>query len=195
MDPAFSTATADTTDHVVFGMRLYPLTVGHLFLLSEMDATFFVEDADPSIDDLLTTTFIAAHRTAREARNSLSSRWCRFAFWLWGFTNRRRNVHDEIEKLHAYVKSQQSAPTVEEPSGNVSMKELRAPEHWRLLAMLMSDFHFTREHAMDTTLNFARALWAVQGERTDKLTLAWTPYTRRAIETARARKAQEAKAT
>jgi hypothetical protein len=191
MDPAFSSALSESTEHSAFGLRLYPLTLGHLFLLSELDATFLVEEVEPSMDDLLIATFIAAHRTARQARKSLASRWAKVAFWLWGRASRRRILRDEIEKLRVYVKSQQSAPVVELPIGNVQTRELRAPEHWRLLAMLMSDFHCTREQAMDTTMNFARALWAVQGERMDKLTLAWGSRTSAAIAELREKLAKE----
>jgi len=185
MDPAFLNAgQARLTEHVVLGLPLYPLTIGHLFLLSELDITFLVDvNVEPKFEDMLALVFIAGHARASDARRSLSlMRWplTKCLFLLWGMLARRKNMVLESMKLHRYLKSQGQAPRLEPPSGETVA--LNSPEHWRLAVMLMVDFHLSLSEAMDTGLNFARNLWAVQGERTEKLKLSWSPATTFAIE-------------
>jgi hypothetical protein len=181
MDPAFQHANESRlTGHVVFGLPLYPLTIGHVFLLSELDVTFLVDqNIDPQIDDMLMFAFVSACRTAKKARRALKTPGVKLFFWLWGLVNRRRNIFAESAKLQDYLRSQCKSPQVKPPSGETV--PLNAPEHWRLLVMLMVDFHMRMADALDVPLNFARNLWAVQGEREQKLSLAWTPNTSAAI--------------
>lgn len=181
MDPAFHHANdSRLTGHVVFGLPLYPLTIGHVFLLSDLDVTFLVDqNVEPQIDDMLMFAFVAACRTAKKARRTLKTPGVKLFFWLWGLVNRRRNIFAESTKLQEYLRSQCKSPQVKPPTGE--SVPLNAPEHWRLLVMLMVDFHMRMADALDVPLNFARNLWAVQGEREQKLALAWTPNTSAAI--------------
>lgn len=177
MDPAFVNAVALRTDHVVLGLRMYPLTIGHVFLLCELDVPFMVDECEPTFEDLLTFAFVAAQPTAAEARRALSSWWSRPVWWIWGRICRGKNMDAERDKLLDYVKSQSLSPKVKPPPSDRAVKNLNAPEHWRLLAMLMADFHLSISEAMGTSMNFARALWAAEGERRDKHELAWGPRT------------------
>ncbi len=193
MDPAFQHANESSlTGHVVFGLPLHPLTIGHVFLLSELDVTFLVDqNIDPQIDDMLMFAFVAACKTAGKARSALKTPGIKLFFWLWGLVNRRRNIFAESAKLQDYLRSQCKSPQVKPPSGETV--PLNAPEHWRLLVMLMVDFHMRMADALDVPLNFARNLWAVQGEREQKLSLAWTPNTSAAIAQLKRKMQQECK--
>jgi len=184
MDPAFQHANESRlTGHVVYGLPLYPLTIGHVFLLSDLDVTFLVDqNVEPQIDDMLLFTFTAAHKRAAQARRALAGPWyvaSKLFFFAWGLFARRKNPILEMARLHAYLDSQGRSPQVKPPKGE--SVTLNAPEHWRLLVMLMVDFHMQMRDALDVPLNFARNLWAVQGEREQKLALAWTPNTSAAI--------------
>lgn len=185
MDPAFKCIAAGRTGHTVLGLQLYHLTIGHVFLLVEHGVDFIVEsNIEPSFDDLILFTFLAAQPTPRGASRAVSSPLTRPLFWLWGLLSRRKRFDDELAKLREYVSDQYKSPLVKEPTG--AAKSLNAPEHWRLLAMLVADFHFTLDQALNTSMLFARALWAVQGERTDKVELVYSPATESALRRLRA---------
>jgi hypothetical protein len=191
MDPAFRGAPWGPTGHVVLGLPLYPLTVGHVFLLTELGVDFLADNIEPGFEDLLMFTFVASQPTAVEASKAVSSRWREWFFWLWGRASRRKKWSDEMAKLHAYLRSQQVAPVVANPPAGQEMRRLNAPEHWRLLCMLMVDFHMPEADALNVTLNRGRALWGVEGERQLKHTLAWTPDTAASLARLAARKERD----
>lgn len=196
MDPAFHHANESRlTGHVVYGLPLYPLTIGHVFLLSDIGVNFLVDQGcEPQIDDMLMFVFAAAHKRAAQARRALAFPWLlasKLFFFVWGMFARRKNPFMEMARLHAYMDSQSKSPQVKPPKGEAVT--LNAPEHWRLLVMLMVDFHMQLRDALDVPLNFARNLWAVQGEREQKIALAWTPNTSAAIAQLKRKLAQEGK--
>jgi len=137
------------------------------------------QNIDPQIDDMLMFAFVAACKTAGKARSALKKPGVKLFFFVWGLFARRKNPIIEVTRLHSYLESQRKSPQIKPPLGE--SVTLNAPEHWRLLVMLMVDFHMRMADALDVPLNFARNLWAVQGEREQKLSLAWTPNTSAAI--------------
>jgi hypothetical protein len=142
-----------------------------VFLCIEHGVDFVADNIEPRTEDLLLFAFIAAQPNEREARKALRSRWAGWFFWLWGLANRKRRWPDEMAKLRDYLIGQTLAPKIQTQVGET--RRLNAPEHWRLLCMLMVDFGMTEREARDTGLVYARALWGVEGERQGKFTLAW----------------------
>lgn len=171
MDRAFQLAANVEPRHVAMGLPMQPLTLGHVFLAHELDLPFFTHSGTPAVADLLTAVWICAWRSAPAARRSLFSLTGKLKLKLWGWSCRGQKLVVEAGRFHTYLSDQSIYPEVATPAPGTS-RQLSAPEHWRLLAMLMADFHMSREQAIDTPLAFARALWAVEGERKGTLKLS-----------------------
>lgn len=144
----------------VLRLRLYPITVGHMFVLSELGADI----GDASTDALALSCLVCASRTDREARATLASVFLPLFLRVWSWYCCRLVHTDEVEKWERYLEANLAVPETEPPPSDKS-RELRSPEHWRLATMLMVEFHMTWREAMDTPVATARALWAVEGDR------------------------------
>ncbi len=175
MDIAFLIGSAVTTPHVVLGLRLLPMTVGHLFLLHEMDASYLSPVGEASIADIIASAFVLA-QPYKDSRAIIGTKRARLFCWIWGIRCRKLNLAHEIGKFSAYLKDQYTAPSMR-PSDPDRAKYLNAPEHWRLLGMLMSVFGMSESEAMDTPLVKARCLAAVDAERNGVIDLTHTRAT------------------
>lgn len=170
MDSAFSIAlqASQGRRHVCLGLRLRPLTVGHLFVLAE-NGNAFPDHPEAAKDyDLITAVLVCAqrHRPARSFVYSwVAPLFC--AFWgaIWAFVRRGREVvgAEDFAGFAAYLEEQLIRPEPESPPGGP--QEVRAPLAWRLYAMLMADFHLSPKEAMDFPVAQALCLWATEADR------------------------------
>src|SRR5437870_4004940 len=80
------------------GLELKRFTLGHLFLLEELDCAFLPESGgDPTLDDLTTAVFVCAQEQSQAARN-FRRWWTPLFFKFWGW--RCRNMFFMAEALN-----------------------------------------------------------------------------------------------
>jgi hypothetical protein len=147
--------------HVVFGLTLKTFTLGHWFLLHDLNNAFATGES-PTLNDLIQAVFVCGqdHRSARKSINGIGTP---FFIRIWGWFNRRSNIAVEICKFKAYLAESKREPETI-PSAQTTY-EATTPQHWRILAMLTSEFNRTEAEALDTPLNRAFCLWAAEADR------------------------------
>jgi len=72
----------------------------------------------------------------------------------------------ECKNFRKYLNSSLTCPAPKSAGRDFSTP--KTPYEWRLMAMLMADFHMTRSEALDTTIVEASGLWAANSERLRK---------------------------
>lgn len=175
MDLAFILGAQEKTPHVVLGLRLLPMTVGHAFLLHEMEASYLSPTGEASVEDIIASAFVLG-MPHREARRLLGTIRAKLFCAIWGWRCRKCNLAIEVSKFSAYLREQFMAPAMRSSDPDRT-RYLNAPEHWRLLAMLMSVYGMSEAEAMDVPLVKARCLGAVESERAGAIELTHTRST------------------
>jgi hypothetical protein len=161
MDAAFSKA-ANPRLPKVLGFKLQPLTLGHRLVLAKHGCAYVTEEA-ATLEDLMLAVFVCAQHFKAADRAISSWFFLRFVWlWSWFIAFRKLIVPIEHNKFRLYWDDGHACPEVDS-SGKSS--EISSPYEQRVLTMLISDFHMTREQAMEITLAEANAMWAAQGER------------------------------
>lgn len=149
---------------------MQPLTVGHFFVLREFDSAF-ISGEQASIEDLIFACFVCC-QAHDSAKRSLGSWLLPVVMRIWGWRARKSNLAREMMTFRRYIRDGTMAPrTVTSCGDGESMRELNSPMEWRLLIMLMVDFHLTEREAMSTAIVKANALWATLGDRDGKINL------------------------
>lgn len=161
MDAAFNSA-AFKEPHVVFLTTLKEFTVGHWFLLHDLDSAFATGKA-PKFGDLIAAVFVCGqpHEKARKELDAISTP---LFLRAWGWFCRRCNLSLEISKFQAYLAESKAEPNTR-PIGDATAHEPTTPHHYRILAMLMHEFHMSHKEAMDFPLRKAFCLWAAEMDR------------------------------
>jgi len=90
---------------------------------------------------------------------------------LWARRSRKLDMAAEQEKFSAYFKAETEFPLSKQNSR--SMREYGSPWWWRLLAIMMADFHLSKNDALDMAAAEAAMLWSARAELEGKLNL-WT---------------------
>lgn len=153
----------------VLGFRLKPFTLGHLFILEELECQLLAGGATWELADLLIAAFVCA-RPWRESRRNLRAWWRQIFFSIWGAALWRREKHFEALKFRVYLETYQALPLID-PSKHEG-REMAAPLSWRLFAFGMADLGLSPDEVKDLTLVELNALWAADGERKGDLRLA-----------------------
>lgn len=162
MDPSFVNALRTLRRrHRAFGLNLRPLTVGHLFLLLELENAYPDHPEEAEYSDLMTAVLVCS-RDYRRARRMLSSRFGPSFMRLWGHLTRRLDWREEARAFGEYLREQLRTP---ERDSLRRGEELTAPLAWRLQAMLMAEFHMTPAEALDCPVAWSTTLWATEGDR------------------------------
>lgn len=146
---------------VCLGVRLRPLTVGHLFVLLEHDNAYPDHPERAEWPDLLEAILVCS-QTHRRAGRMLASGFAPTGMKLWGFLTRKKSWRAESCVFLHWLREQLGTPAQDDLGVG---GELRAPLCWRLLAMLMADFRFSRAQALKTPVAFALCLWATEADR------------------------------
>jgi hypothetical protein len=152
---------------------LRPLTVGHLFVLLDHENAYPDRAEAAKVPDLITAVLVCSQRSAKRARGMIESRFARLGMKIWGALNAKEfhdGLHAAAKTFHGYLAEQLAVPQSEGRTGGGG-GELRAPLAWRLMSMLVTDFHLKRDEAMKTPVSFALTLWATEADRrgTNKL--------------------------
>ena len=169
----FVKAIRDQAPVRCLGVSLLPLTLGHFFQLRKFDSAF-VSGEQATIEDLILGCFVCCQ--SHEASSSALRSWfLPVVMRLWGWRARKSNLVREIMTFRTYIADSTESPrTVIPMSDGQSMRELNSPVEWRLLVMLMVDFHLTEAAAKRTTMLKANVLWATLGDRDGKINLVST---------------------
>lgn len=164
MDQAFQNAIRAQKARVFcFGLRLQPLTVGHLFALYEIGSALPDHCEEATDADVITAVLVCSQKSHEKALQMLESPWARLGFKIWGWIFRRRNDEGEQAQIFGeYLRDNLSTP---EPDAYGRGGELRIPLCWRLLALLMADFHMSKDEALKTPVALAVTLWSVDADR------------------------------
>ena len=170
MDPVFKSGLDRTAgEAVVLRMRLKAFTLGHYFLLEELDSPFLNSLKPIELGDLLKAVLICS-TTYAKARKAITGRMAFVVPFVLGLMNRSKRSFDlAVPKFIAYLDFNRELPAVRAcPAGG---RTRHAPEPWRLLVMLMQEFQMDLAEALDTPVRQANSLWAVQAELAGALEL------------------------
>jgi hypothetical protein len=147
--------------HRAFGLSLRPLTVGHLFLLIELENAYPESPKEAGESDLFTAVLVCSQPHAR-ARKMLESSWAPLWMWIWGKACKRLDWREEAKAFGEYLREQLARP---EPDRFSTGEEARVPLAWRLQAMLMAEFCPNRKESLDAPVSWALTLWATESDR------------------------------
>ena len=150
------------------GVRLAPVTLGHLFLLDECGVDL---SAEWSVSDSLLAIFICSNPPAK-ARRYLESWWVGRYFKLWGWVNRKRDWPTELAAFRDWFEGQLSGPITKSKSPRGG-DDYAAPFRLNLLACAMSKLHLSRGDAMALPVRELRQLIVAIGEAEGVIT-PWT---------------------
>lgn len=175
MDQAFTNAIrAQKARFVCLGVRLQPLTVGHLFVLLEHGNAYPDRAGLADASDLITAVLICSQRSARRARRMVEGRLAPLGVWIWGKlcgkAISKEGLQTAAVEFGKYLEEQLRTPEPEEWGGPKG--ELKAPLCWRLLSMLMADFGLSRKEALKTNVQWALVMWATEADRRGSCKLA-----------------------
>ena len=168
------------------GVRLVPVTLGHLFLLDDCGIDM---GAEWSVADSMLAVFICS-RPADDARKDLGKWWIGHAFKLWGRRNRKRDWLTEVSAFRDWFSGQLSGPITKSKSQR-SSDDHAAPFRLNLLACGMARLHLSREQAMAMPVRELRQLIVAIGEAEGVIT-PWTVKDERLDQMARAFEEREA---
>lgn len=177
MDAAFKLAAIRMPRHRVLGLRLEPLTLGHLFLLHRYESSF-VTGEPTTLGDLTLSAFLCSEPWQKSERN-VNAWWFNRFSKLWAWASRKRDFVAEYDVFSTYITEGMQSPAFNRTT-NGTPNAVGSPRHFAILASLMSQFHMTKAEAMDCTIVEAQSLLACVGEmrgaiqlRTDEQRSHW----------------------
>lgn len=164
MDVAFSNAVrADSARTVCLGVRLQPLTVGHLFLLLEHENAYPDRSDEAGFADVVDAVTVC-WQPHKRSRQLLNSPFAGAFLLLWGFFVRKRPLKKEKAIFDCYLREHLPVPQPDKTPPHVG-GENSVPLCWRLATLLMADFGLSWEEAIDTPVARALVLWATDADR------------------------------
>lgn len=143
----------------VFGLRLVPVTLGHLFLLH--DCGVEIEEMDKP-EPLMLAVFICSQRHG-QSRRDMGRFWFNFFLFLWGMKCRKMNLKMELSVFQKWFFDQIKGPITKSKNPG-SGDDHAAPLHFTLLAIAESKLNRPKPVAMDSTVSELRKLIVALGE-------------------------------
>lgn len=171
MDPVFKYALNPEPIHDCIGLRLRPLTLGHVCLLHKIESPLVEPGSRVEFCDILLAVLICSRHHRAAARILKSQTLMSFLGWLLGFRARRLRLKSEIAKFVEYLEDSYAAPDVVKPKSGES-KTVGAPLEWMLIEALRSDYQMSERQAMDTPVIVAQCLWLTRSEREHRVQIA-----------------------
>jgi len=162
------------------GVRLAPVTLGHLYLLDDCGIDM---GAEWSPADSMLAVFICSN-PAEKARAYLGKWWIGRYFKLWGWVNRKRDWLPELEAFREWFGEQLAGPITKSKSQR-SSDDHAAPFRLNLLSCAMGRLHLNRAEALSMTVRELRQLIVAHGEAEGVIT-PWTEKDERLDQMARA---------
>lgn len=162
---------------IVLGLRLRPLSIGHLVLMQWSGLSFMREDnSKPNLDDLIIGCLICSMRfrqyqeflqspdiasvLTRLGRRALfepKRGWSRLAFWRKAKPALR--VQERFELFDKYLADGMDIPQFELPNSAAQSMIIGSPWLQCLRIMLMTKFHMPAEETWDYP--YRQAVWDV----------------------------------
>lgn len=153
----------ERTEFRSFGLRLVPLTVGHLFALRRAESPFIDRHTTPDNQDFLTAAFLCSG-DPESAETSLTSVWFPlFCVW-WRLRVRRLNIAVEQAVFVRYLNRSIASPSTH-PTHGGKTSTLHSPIEWRLAAFLVGQCCMSWNQAMQMRVADVNCLIAAHGER------------------------------
>jgi hypothetical protein len=143
----------------VLGVRLTPLTLGHLFLLDDLDLD---PDAGFTKPQLMAMVF-ACSQPAAEARVAMGRWWLPLVSSLWMWRTRKLDLAHEAEEFCDWFCEQRSGPETVSKSKR-DADDYAAPLHMNLLAVALGKLHLTEADALAMPVRRIRQLIVALGE-------------------------------
>jgi len=148
------------TNHVCLGLRLEALSLGHVFSLAEISSPF-LQGRSATLVDLSDAVFVCSQDWRKAARDSRKW-WFRWFLRLWSRKCAAMDFDAEREKFEAYMAAETDFPATKQ--NTFAPTEYGSPWWWRLLAIMMSDFHLSEDEAMDAPVQKLVLLYTAKGE-------------------------------
>lgn len=146
---------------VVFGLKLRPLTLGHVFLLESLDSP--VLRGSPDLFDWMVATFVCS-QPSDQARSNLSRWWFPWfcLFWSWRLRRLPGRVLEGPKTFWAYLESNMDAPRLRPVSDGGRV--CSSPSSWIKLWFAMHLLHLSKSAALEMEIIELNALYAVWAE-------------------------------
>lgn len=156
----------------IVGLTLRPFTLGHELLLQKYSLTAALQ---PIGEAELATCFhhliwaaLICSLDPVKAERQLHSWRLKVLCAIWSKLLRRVDLAAELEAFDRYREAAYWFPDCRVPVGE---PEMASPWPLRLLAFLMSAFHWPEEKALRTPLRWANALYAAHAEMRNEIRL------------------------
>lgn len=171
MDEAFANALrrGQGVQARCLGLNLQTLQVGHLFLLEQEGCAFPYRYEDSELSDLVIGVFICSQSWDR-AERALKAWWTPYFMRVWERLTRKNRASWKLTAAPLFQTYLLEANNAPETAGR-GAAELKAPLPFRLLAMLMADFHLSEKDALGIPVKRALCLWVTEADRRGTISL------------------------
>lgn len=175
MHDTFLRALRPRPRHTCLRLPLKPLTIGHVFLLQEIQSPVIRSEFVLDFAAFTEAVFICAHWTAAEARRASRRSWAGRLFGAyWGYRCRKLDFITESKKFGRYWSEENELPP-RQPISTDERRPLGAPWEWILYEHMRSAYGAAHDQALDTPISLAGILWSVRADIEGKITLADAP--------------------
>lgn len=166
----FSAAIPDSTA-ICLKLPLLPYCLGHEILLQRLNSPLIAPSAFSLEPSALILAVLICSQPYESGLRAIHSPWLTvfLRFWRWRL-GRRIDWTAELQRYVAHRRAGLWMPECNPPAGG-SGRTLEAPWQFRLLMILMRDFHFTESAALNYPIAKAHILFAAHGDMEGTLDL------------------------
>ena len=169
----------DGREPSALGLRLVPVTLGHLFLLQDCGVEL---DEMSDADGLMMAAFICSQPHS-ESRKDLGKWWIDWFWKRWGKKAAKMDIGKELAAFQDWFNGQLKGP-ITKSKNQGSGDDFAAPLHFSLLALAMGRLNMSRAEALDCTVGELRKLIVAIGEA-EGVIRPWTNKDERLLEMSR----------
>lgn len=148
-------------EFLVLGLRLRPLSVGHLWLLNDIGSPL-LSGKQQSFRDVLVAVFICS-QDASESQKNLGAWWMPLLVKLWMFKCRKLDIVAEANTFSNYLGYWLEGPETKDVEGHES-SSYGSPYVHRLIASCSSGLNMTPADALVMPVRTINFLLAALGE-------------------------------
>lgn len=147
---------------VVFGLRLKPFSLGHVFLLESLGSPIFSgKDCPIEFADIASAVFACAHEHD-EAQRNFRKWWFPLFVRAWGWFAKPNWLRDDVQAFWKYLSDGMSSPPIQ-PARQADGKVCQTPGPWLKLFFAMHILNMTEADAMRmpvVQLNILYSTWS-----------------------------------
>ena len=154
----------DARSETCLRLRLKPLTLGHVFLLADLESVFVSGiDSGDHLAELSLAVFVCSQST-QDARSGLGRWWAKAFFRMWARACRRLTLTDESQRFVDWFKYQTAGPSVVTSTKAGESRTIASPWWVNLLSTLMGELGIGYDDAMAMPIRTARQLLCALAE-------------------------------